>query len=132
MPWRDYASCKGKHIDLWFPPLEAENQEEYYAVAREVCSVCPVWKECLNDGVKETWGMWGGLTPLERTVFSKKPKKTALRPHGTVMRYRQGCKCSKCKTVHNTVIKQDKNLSVVPNMTDNTFDLFTVLYQLLQ
>lgn len=132
MSWRDYALCKSKHIDIWYPPLEAENQEQYYAVAREVCHVCPVWKECLNDGINESWGMWGGLTTLERSVFKDKPKKTALRPHGTPTRYRQGCHCDECTTVHTTVMKQDKNINVVPNTGDTDFDLFTVLYQLLQ
>lgn len=132
MTWRDKALCKGKHIDLWYPPLEADNQEEYYAVAREVCHACPVWRKCLNDGMSEQWGMWGGLTPLERTAFSKKPKKTALKPHGTVTRYRQGCYCKKCVNVNETVKQQNKDFSVVPTMQDKDFDLFTILYQLLQ
>lgn len=132
MTWRDNALCKGKNIDIWYPPIEAENPEQYYAVAREVCGVCPVWKECLNDGKKEQWGMWGGLTPLERSVFKDKPKKTALRPHGTPTRYRQGCTCEECTTVHKAVMEQDKNINAVPNSTEKDYDLFTVLYQLLQ
>ena len=66
MEWREYARCKGKLVDIWYPPLDAENQEQYHAVAREVCNICPVWKECLIDGIGENWGMWGGLTTLER------------------------------------------------------------------
>lgn len=132
MTWRDEALCKGKHIDLWYPPLDASNQDEYYAVAREVCHACPVWRKCLNDGMNEQWGMWGGLTPLERSIFNKKPRKTALKPHGTVTRYRQNCYCKKCVSANEASKKQNKNIDVVPNMEDRDFDLFTILYQLLQ
>lgn len=132
MEWRNHALCKGKLVDIWYPPLEAENQEQYYAVAREVCNRCPVWKECLKDGIDENWGMWGGLTTLERSIFKPKPKKTALKPHGTPTRYRQGCRCSDCVIVHTNVMKQNKDVNVVPNSGDTDFDLFTILYQLLQ
>ena len=132
MEWRKHALCKGKLVDIWYPPLEAENQEQYHAVAREVCNICPVWKECLKDGIDENWGMWGGLTTLERSVFKSKPKKTALRPHSTPTRYRQGCRCLECVTVHTNVMKQNKDINVVPNCGDKDFDLFTILYQLLQ
>lgn len=130
--WRDASLCKGKLVDIWYAPLEADNQEQYNAVAREVCHVCPVWIECLNDGIDEQWGIWGGLTPLERSVFKIKPKKTALRPHGTATRYRQGCRCDTCTTTHTATMKQSKNINVVPNNGDKNYDLFTVLYQLLQ
>jgi len=132
MSWRDYALCKNKLIDLWYPPLEAENQEQYYAIAREVCNVCPVWKECLNDGTDEQWGMWGGLTPLERSALKDNIKKTALKPHGTPTRYRQKCRCKECVLVHTNVTKQNKDINVVPNNNDKDFDLFTILYKLLQ
>jgi len=130
--WRDFALCKNKLIDLWYPPIDAENQEQYYAIAREVCHVCPVWKECLKDGNDEQWGMWGGLTPLERTALKTNVKKTALKPHGTPTRYRQNCRCKDCIAVHTTVTKQNKNIDVVPNNNDKDFDLFTILYKLLQ
>lgn len=132
MAWRDAALCRGKLLDIWYAPLDADNQEQYNAVAREVCHLCPVWIECLNNGIDEQWGIWGGLTPLERSVFKDKPKKTALRPHGTPTRYRQGCRCDDCTTVHTKTMKQDKNLDVVPNTGDTEYDLFTVLYRLLQ
>jgi hypothetical protein len=132
MAWRDAALCRGKLLDIWYAPLDADNQEQYNAVAREVCHLCPVWIECLKNGINEQWGIWGGLTPLERSVFKDKPKKTALRPHGTPTRYRQGCRCDDCTTVHTKTMKQDKNLDVVPNTGDTEYDLFTVLYRLLQ
>lgn len=132
MSWRDQALCKNKNVDFWYPPLEAENTEQYHAIAREVCHVCPVWQECLQDGLNENWGMWGGLTTLERSVFKDKPKKTAWKGHATATRYRQGCRCVGCTDVHTYVADQNKNINVVPNIGEKDFDLFTILYQLLQ
>lgn len=132
MSWRESATCRGKNTNIWYPPLEADNPEQYYAVAREVCHICPVWRECLKDGLSENWGMWGGLTPLERSVFKDSPKKTAYRTHGTATRYRQGCICNECVDAHTLTIKQEKDINVVPSMGEEDFDLFTVLYRLLQ
>ena len=88
--WIFKGLCKNRHIDIWYPPLDTDNPDKYYGVAREVCRRCPVWKECLDAGTTETWGMWGGLTPLERTVITNKsPKPSAIRSHGTWVRYRQ-------------------------------------------
>lgn len=34
--------------------------------ARRLCSMCPVQYDCLEDGLHEEWGIWGGLGPEER------------------------------------------------------------------
>jgi hypothetical protein len=132
--WRQDALCRHKHLDFWYPPLEADNQEQYYAIGREVCQICPVWETCLEEGKEELFGMWGGLTPIERTVFKEKQKKTALKPHGSYLRYRQGCRCEQCTDIHNKALEERKDIVYVPNagVTSDQFDLFTILYKLLQ
>jgi hypothetical protein len=93
--WITKAQCRGIHGDLWFPPVEHENQQLYYDVAVTVCASCPVWRECLKTSAKETYGMWGGLTPSERSAYVNKTDKH-LASHGTFQRFRQGCNCSDC------------------------------------
>lgn len=123
LDWLSKSLCKNRHIDLWYPPLDSDTPEKYYSVAKEVCRRCPVWKECLDNGVTETWGMWGGLTPLERTVLhNKTPKPTAIRIHGTWARYRQGCRCSECCATEETVT-ETLNMDSVPLMNESLGDL---------
>lgn len=129
--WFEKSLCKKKHIDLWYPPLDSDSPDKYYRIAREICHRCPVWKECLEKGKGEVWGMWGGLTPLERTaITNKNPKPTALRPHGTHTRYRQGCRCSDCETTNATPSKE-MNIKAVPFMTDDLGDLDVLMFLLL-
>lgn len=132
--WQNDALCNGKNLDFWYPPLESDEPGKFYAIAREVCHICPVWEACLEDGKKEIWGMWGGLTPLERSVFKPHPKKTATRIHGTASRYRQGCRCPVCSSVHTAVLKEVKDISIIPgcDVRSSTLDLFEMLYKLLQ
>lgn len=110
--WTADALCRGLAPDPWYPPLESPTPNDYYAVAREVCNRCPAWRSCLEYSYRnkddEKYGMWGGLTPQERNG-----KKTAMRAHGTITRYRQGCTCAKCSGAMNTK-KPHLDLSVYP------------------
>lgn len=134
MDWRDDASCKGRHIDLWYPPMDAEVPEHYYSIAREVCHRCPVWEQCLSDATKppvEVWGMWGGLTPQERTALtSASPKPSALRAHGSWLRYRQGCRCADCQE-SQTVDLENVNMNVIPFMHETLGNLEDIRFMLL-
>lgn len=64
-PWMAEANCLGMGVDLFFPerggcaPGETAN-------AKDVCRGCVVRAECLEAGMDEKFGMWGGLTPRER------------------------------------------------------------------
>ena len=115
--WMSDSLCRGLANDAWFPPLEASNPNDYYAVAREVCNRCPVWVSCLDysNNNEEKFGMWGGLTPQERNVG----RKTTLRGHGTITRYRQGCACIKCTGANNTY-QPNIDLSVYPRIGEAT------------
>lgn len=78
MAWQDRAACKGKHLDLWHPPLNGERgghtPEDYTDVAKIVCDFCPVRRDCELEGytMDDTIGflksgsVWGGMTSEER------------------------------------------------------------------
>lgn len=66
MDWTSKAACKGKHIELWYPPLEEQGHHRYYDIAKWVCEHCPVRARCLEEGQTEEFGCWGGQTPKER------------------------------------------------------------------
>ena len=69
--WRERAACLPFPSILFFgvddneTPVERRGREER---AKEICAVCPVRKECLDYALatKEPYGIWGGLTEVER------------------------------------------------------------------
>ena len=67
--WGKLASCKGKPSEWWFADkFNTHEGKQFTRLAKEVCSRCPVKNKCLelaneND---ECFGIWGGLTPIER------------------------------------------------------------------
>lgn len=117
--WLEKASCKGKHQDFWFPPLESKNPNDYYSIAKRVCSTCPVWQECLSYSDEETWGCWAGLIPKER--FTK-----ASLSHGSFERSRLGCPCNLCTTAKPP---RPVDLDKVPSQWDS-FDISQLMYLL--
>jgi WhiB family redox-sensing transcriptional regulator len=50
-------------VELFFPPAEQEADE-----AKAICAMCDVRQLCLEFAVAagERFGIWGGLTTLER------------------------------------------------------------------
>jgi len=96
MDWLEDALCKGINPDFFFPPLDAQSPNHYYAIGKYVCYACPVWKECLAycESNDEVWGLWGGFTPQDR----KKPH--TLR-HGSIEYKRFGCTCQGCRNAPN-------------------------------
>ena len=60
--------------------------------------------------------MWGGLTPQERTPLQKESRTTHLAGHGTVTRYRQGCRCDECDTTNALrPMLSEVDMSLIPN-----------------
>ena len=129
--WMSESACKNRAGDIWFPPFDAPNPELYYAIAKNVCNVCPVWKECKEMGINESYGVWGGLTPQERTPLQKVNKVTNFAAHGTATRYRQGCNCSECVDAHNNINK-NIDISVIPKSSKDLGDLKIMLQRLLR
>lgn len=123
LEWMDESLCRGKHSDFWFPPLEETNHVTYYRLGKSLCFQCPVWKECLDFSVtnEEVWGCWGGVTPQER----KNPHRVA---HGTVEKFRLGCRCKECK--HASVVRKPSiSVKLFPNAGE-TYDLDSLIFTL--
>lgn len=97
MSWFDRGECKGRDPKLWYPTIiDDDGQEvlddgtiwesfgdtsEYYDEARSICNGCPVRNECLSHALaaKERYGMWGGLTPIERRRIERKERRQRLK-----------------------------------------------------
>ena len=78
--WSDRALCKqladaGQvDPDLWYPTQDdREGVSSVYAKPRQICRSCSVWEECREYALEhaEGFGMWGGLTPLERRRLAR-------------------------------------------------------------
>jgi len=67
--WQDDAACAEIGSEFFFPDDANTANKCNYRVARSICAACPVSVECLEyalaDGIPH--GMWGGLTPGERS-----------------------------------------------------------------
>jgi WhiB family redox-sensing transcriptional regulator len=61
--WQDQAACRGVNVSLFFP---AGEDTALIASARAVCNACPVAGPCLQAGLYEPEGIWGGRTSEER------------------------------------------------------------------
>jgi len=97
MSWTEQAECQTYPKELFFPIiLDHEGKEwfddgtiweafgdtsDYYTEAKRVCDVCPVKEACLNHALmeKERFGMWGGLTPIERRRIERKERRQRLK-----------------------------------------------------
>ena len=73
--WVRQASCRDSVISF-YPPLGGESafaRERRELAAKRVCAKCSVRMECLDDSlrVRETLGVWGGLTAIERRELER-------------------------------------------------------------
>jgi WhiB family redox-sensing transcriptional regulator len=63
------------------PPLREESDTDRRAredAAKRVCAACPVRQECLDYAlrVREQYGIWGGLTEVERRALASERRAT--------------------------------------------------------
>jgi WhiB family redox-sensing transcriptional regulator len=79
--WHAHAACLGHPPNLFFP--DHRNCIRQVRQAKAICATCPVTSECLAFALEqdETFGIFGGLTPVERgAVRSRRiirPDRTA-------------------------------------------------------
>ncbi|WP_395153234.1 WhiB family transcriptional regulator [Ilumatobacter sp.] len=69
--WRSKAACQGDMGSAFYPPLRSEKRsikEAREKRAKKVCASCVVRTTCLDQALHrgERYGIWGGLTDLER------------------------------------------------------------------
>jgi WhiB family redox-sensing transcriptional regulator len=75
--WQDRAACKGMDPTLFFGPEHTEavkEKRDREEAAKAVCRTCPVNQECLEHALesREAYGIWGGLTELERKALLRR------------------------------------------------------------
>ena len=66
--WVSLATCRTVGVDFY------SEEKEDILMAKIICTDCPVREKCLEEALtrKEGFGVWGGLTPMERTMMSKR------------------------------------------------------------
>lgn len=68
-PWRRYAACLGVDPEAFFKTRE--KGFETRQTINTYCVPCPVRAECLEEGMKEDMGVWGGTTANERKALRR-------------------------------------------------------------
>lgn len=66
--WQHLAHCTFQDPDLLYPE---ETDEKAVSIAKSICSNCPVKGFCLELGWSDDWGVWAGLTSVERKKLRK-------------------------------------------------------------
>ncbi len=71
--WHADAACRGVDQAVFYPE-RGESLDE----ARALCAVCPVQGACLDQGLREKHGVWGGASERERRRMRRRLKVTAI------------------------------------------------------
>lgn len=97
MSWIEEAECLRYPNDIFYPTIVDDEGNEwfddgtiweafgdtsdFYTEARTICDLCPVQAECRDHALanKERFGMWGGLTPIERRRIERKERRQRLK-----------------------------------------------------
>ncbi len=71
--WQERGACRSATAATFFPPEEERGPKRsaHESEAKAFCARCPVRRECLEHAlaVRETHGIWGGLTRRERQAL---------------------------------------------------------------
>jgi WhiB family redox-sensing transcriptional regulator len=75
--WSDGAACRGIENLLFFSPDVMESKEvrsRRERQAKQLCADCDVREDCLNTALaqRESYGIWGGLTEIERRALLRR------------------------------------------------------------
>lgn len=65
----EQAECRDVYTELFYRIEEERNQEAYRYInaVRSICGRCSIQRQCLSYAFEnEEFGVWGGLTSLER------------------------------------------------------------------
>jgi WhiB family redox-sensing transcriptional regulator len=69
--WQLRAACRGEDTTIFYlhDGERGPSARRHEAEAKRICVQCPVLEECLSWALeaREPWGVWGGLTPQERS-----------------------------------------------------------------
>lgn len=62
-------------VDIFFPE---RGEKEAVVQAKRICQSCPVRLPCLIDGLRESYGVFGGYTVIEREEIRRQVKSAIL------------------------------------------------------
>lgn len=68
--WQQEAACRGNTNRFFLSAFER--------LAKATCAECPVRYECQQAGMREEFGIFGGLTPEERERVRQKRKPSRV------------------------------------------------------
>ena len=68
--WVVSALCRQVDPDLWFPE-QGGGGAAHVKMVKKICRECPVRQECLDLGLDERYGIWGGYSERERRYMRK-------------------------------------------------------------
>lgn len=78
-PWDfEEPRCAEVGTEIFFlPDLDVRDHRPLnqgnYTEAKKICQQCPHLAECAEWGIyNEEYGMWGGMTPAERTTMRRR------------------------------------------------------------
>ena len=68
--WHKQALCRdvpeAKHLNTMYPERSETPGGKHLIPARKLCLECPVRYDCLEAGLKEEFGIWGGHSLSQR------------------------------------------------------------------
>jgi len=83
--WQERASCQAAEATAFFAPdsERIREREKREAAAKRVCAQCPVRQACLEHAVSvpEQFGIWGGMTEVERQEELRRRRGATTRPN---------------------------------------------------
>lgn len=70
--WSVRGKCHNNADPDWF--YEEDDLEFITKIKKDYCEECPVKTHCLFTAINEDekWGIWGGLTPIERGAYLRR------------------------------------------------------------
>lgn len=67
MPDWSQANCIGTDPEAFFPATGDDRvTEQSIHTVRRICGACPIQAECYAYGLREPYGIWGGVTAKHR------------------------------------------------------------------
>jgi Transcription factor WhiB len=103
--WLDRAACRnrtdGVNIDTFFPERGGD-----FSAPKAICATCPVTAECMEWGLREKYGVFGGTSERQRRKIRHDRGMKPLPPHGTSGRYELELQdglgtCAECRAANN-------------------------------
>jgi WhiB family redox-sensing transcriptional regulator len=75
--WAKRGLCHSEtseYVNVFYPDTDTHGGNPL-AIARKMCLQCPVRYDCLEYGLDEQWGVWGGHSASQRRKLSSMMKK---------------------------------------------------------